>query len=114
MRKLYKGVAGVFGYKYGEETMRNVDLLLVDFIRAVYNGNPDEIVRTNMLFIKELSKTQSLPNIQAKFDYSPNGLKIEILFHALNVLACPVCKTELVESHNQICEACCQRLNSGT
>jgi len=94
--------------------MRNIDLLLVDFIRALKINNADDIVRTNMLLIKELSRTQALPNITVALEYSPHGLKVIMCFPAVNALACPVCKTELVESHNQICEACCQRLNSGT
>lgn len=107
----------MFDTQYGEETMkatREIDAMLVNLLTALKHKNPDEIVFANMKFIKELSMTQALPDINVSIHYNPMGLQVEILFPSTKALACPVCKKELVNEHNQICEGCCQRLNGGT
>lgn len=104
----------MFDTQYGEEKMRNIDTMLVDFLQALKAKDADAIVQTNMLFIKELSKTQALPSIRMVASYAPDGLLITLHFPAIKALACPVCKKELVKTYNEICEPCCQRLNAGT
>ena len=104
----------MFDNQYGEKTMRNVDTMLVDFLQALKAKDADTIVQTNMLFIKELSKTQALPTVSIALQYNEGGLFVSLLVPAIKALACPVCKKELVKTYNEICEPCCQRLNAGT
>ena len=90
--------------------MRKVDMLMIDFLKALATNNAENVVETNMLLIKNISQTQILPSVSVSFAYSHDGLKVQLHFTAVDVTACPVCKTELVDNPQQVCLDCFGRL----